>query len=468
VRLPIAEVPKASSTPQVDLSEARMLVVDDVAVNRTILREHLRVWGVALAEAASGEEALHILRTAVAEHRPYPVVITDYMMPQMDGLQLAAAMREDARLNDTLILMASSAAHIDRSALEHVGIAALLLKPLRSSQLHETLCTLWSAWQRGETVNLLTPARGGPHEPAATVSFDARVLLVEDVPANQMVATVALERYGCDVVVAQNGQEALDRLAHECFDLVLMDCHMPVMDGFEATRRIRAVDGPAATVTIVAMTAAAFKGDADKCLEAGMDDYVAKPTSQQKLLELLRTHCGGLERSTTSSVTDAEASTAAADSAGTQPMVHETTGATSAAWSAGALAAGMPAASEGEVDVQVLDHTVLWQLEQDVGPDAFGTIVGLHISEITEKIGAIPPELEAQRLDVVERYAHNIKTCAASVGAQALAQHAQALEAACRERHGGEATALLRDLAELADTALRAVDALQRRRVRPA
>ena len=94
--------------------------------------------------------------------------------------------------------------------------------------------------------------------------------------------------------------------------------------------------------------------------------------------------------------------------------------------------------------------------------------MGLHLSEITEKIGAIPPELEAQRLDVVERYAHNIKTCAASVGARALAQHAQALEAACRERHGGEATALLRDLAELADTALRAVDALQRRRVRPA
>ena len=154
VLLPVAEAPKASSTPQVDLSEARMLVVDDVAVNRTILREHLRVWGVALAEAASGEEALHILRTAVTEHRPYPVVITDYMMPQMDGLQLAAAMREDARLNDTLILMASSAAHIDRSALEHVGIAALLLKPLRSSQLHETLCTLWAAWQRGETVDL--------------------------------------------------------------------------------------------------------------------------------------------------------------------------------------------------------------------------------------------------------------------------------------------------------------------------
>ncbi|PON10682.1 hybrid sensor histidine kinase/response regulator, partial [Candidatus Entotheonella serta] len=141
VQLPLAKDPETTRAEQVDLSQARVLVVDDVAVNRTILQEHLQAWNVTVAEAASGEAALRLLHAAVADHQPFDIVITDYMMPQMDGLHLATMIHGDAQLQDTLIVMASSAVHLNRNELEQAGIAALLVKPIRARSLHDTLCT---------------------------------------------------------------------------------------------------------------------------------------------------------------------------------------------------------------------------------------------------------------------------------------------------------------------------------------
>ena len=336
------------------------------------------------------------------------------MMPEMDGLQLSTEIHADARLAGTEVVMVSSSARVERSALEEGGIVSFMRKPLRSSRLHDVLCTMWVARQQGESIDLLsaspqalnTDARGVIRTKLGSAAFDARVLLVDDIPANQMVVSLSLESYGCEVVLANNGQEALDRMGEQSFDLVLMDWHMPVMDGFEATRRVRAMDGPVSKTTIVTMTAAAFRGDEQKSIDAGMDDYLTKPITKRQILEALRRHCGGLERKAKAKVT----ATAPKNSKPGKPAPKKPD----------------PPSAPSRVDPQVLQVETLEQLERDMGADVWMMIAEMHVKEITSKLESLPAELAAKRLDVVERHAHNIKTCALSIGAMALGERAKA------------------------------------------
>jgi two-component system, sensor histidine kinase and response regulator len=263
---------------------ARVLVVDDNATNRFVLSEQLTAWGVRQAAAEGAPQAMAMLRSANAAGDPFTLVITDMQMPDVDGESLGASIRSESELNGTLLVMLTSLGRPgDAQYLASRGFSACLTKPVRQSQLFDCLATLLEG--RTSSGPVSSPEQPTRFVPAETRRRSERILLAEDNPTNQVVATRLLEKMGFAVVAVANGQDAVRALEAGPFDLVLMDLQMPVMDGFEATRAIR--DPRSAVrnrrVPIVAMTAHALKGDRERCLEAGMDDYVSKPVDPKKL-----------------------------------------------------------------------------------------------------------------------------------------------------------------------------------------
>jgi two-component system sensor histidine kinase/response regulator len=284
----------ASTAP--DLHGAKILVVDDYELSRLSITRLLAQWQVRFAEAGTGELALTLLQQAARLGDPFDAAIIDMQMPGMDGAQLASEIRRSSNLGATALLCMRTLG-LDRA---HDGDAELFAvsvsKPVRAAQLLDGL--MLSLATRGDAGASPEPERfaaQGPFTAAVPSPLRAasprgapsqiRVLLAEDNPVNQLVAQKLLGKLGIEVEVVVNGEEAIDALRKCRFDFVLMDCQMPIMDGFEATRRIRdrasGVLNP--LVPIVAMTANAMQGDRDKCLDVGMTDYLSKPVSLEDL-----------------------------------------------------------------------------------------------------------------------------------------------------------------------------------------
>ncbi|QEH36332.1 Signal transduction histidine-protein kinase BarA [Aquisphaera giovannonii] len=262
----------------VSLRDLPVLAVDDNETNRAILREVLSHWGMSPKLAPDAETALRMMALAAAAGSPFAVVVSDVMMPGMDGFELAERIRDRPELSGAAVILLSSAGARDDDARgRRCGAAAFLTKPAKQSELLDAIMTAVSALPREARPAGSRPV--GPEGPAAPGPARAlRVLLAEDNATNQVLAISLLERDGHLVEVAPNGKEALDALAARPFDVVLMDIQMPVMDGFEATALIREREGRSGGhVPIIAMTAHAMKGDRERCLESGMDGYVAKP-----------------------------------------------------------------------------------------------------------------------------------------------------------------------------------------------
>jgi CheY-like chemotaxis protein/anti-sigma regulatory factor (Ser/Thr protein kinase) len=268
------------------LRGARALIVDDNATNRVFLREQLRVWGVEADEAPDGPTALERLRAAAAAGSAHQVALLDMQMPGMDGLELARAIKDDPDLAGVKLLLLSSWAEAGHNGDGHeAGIDARLLKPIRASRLLAQLVALLG---RGSTAAPLSPKRTAPEPPASPPTRSARILVAEDNAVNQKLIARILEKKGHRVDVVGNGREAVDAVMKVGYDLVLMDVQMPEMDGLEATRRIRAADRPAvARIPIIALTANAMQGDQERCLSAGMDDYLSKPVKPADLTATL-------------------------------------------------------------------------------------------------------------------------------------------------------------------------------------
>jgi two-component system sensor histidine kinase/response regulator len=281
-----------------DLSGVRILAVDDNATNRFVVHEQLNSWHLRNDVCESGPQALQILREAQAAADPYDIVVLDHQMPEMSGEELARAIKADPALQETVLVMLSSHGQRgDANRMKDAGFAAYLTKPVRQSQLFDALAVSWATRMRGERSLLITrhtlaeSAAAPPQPPARTeLVIRARILLVEDNAVNQKVAVRMLEKLGCRVDVAANGSEAVQMLELLPFDLVFMDCQMPVMDGYEATREIRRREGQRAHQIVVAMTANAMQGDREKCLQAGMDDYISKPINKGDLINALNRH----------------------------------------------------------------------------------------------------------------------------------------------------------------------------------
>jgi PAS domain S-box-containing protein len=280
------------------LQNTRILVVDDNPVNQRILIEQLEGLKIRVHAVDSAENALKALLQAQQQHDPYWLAIIDYLMPVMDGEQLGQLIKQDLELRDTILVMLSSAGYQKESTqLQKKGFAAHLVKPLPQHQLQQTLLAIRTAFTSLKSLEFITMEKVNKFQfkRHPEVSPNTPVLLVEDNDVNRLVAVSMLEELGCQVTQALNGLEALECLEKQDFAVIFMDVQMPEMDGFEATRKIREQEAQQTANSqhqlIVAMTANAMQGDAENCLAAGMDDYIAKPISLERIFNILKKYC---------------------------------------------------------------------------------------------------------------------------------------------------------------------------------
>jgi PAS domain S-box-containing protein len=367
----------------VSLSGVRVLAVDDNATNRLILQELLTRWGMVPTLADSAPTALAAMRAAERAGTPFALVLSDVMMPGMDGFALVEEIRRQPELAGATVLMLSSADQQQDSArCRQAGVAAYLTKPVKQSELLEAVVSALSTSPKEgrETA----PRRDRVPQTCAT-GRPLRLLLAEDNATNRLLAVTLLEKMGHRVAVAVNGTEALDLLARESFDAVLMDVQMPEMDGFEATGQVRAGErGTGRHLPIIAMTAHAMKGDRERCLEAGMDGYVSKPVQAAELAQAL-----------------ASLAPAAAP-AETAPRVAEP---------------GPPA----------LDRAAMLQ---QVGGDEelLGALMRIFLQESSRLMPELHQALAAGDAARLQRLAHSLKGAASLFGVAAVTEAAQALE----------------------------------------
>ncbi len=267
-----------------ELKNLPVLVVEDNATNCSILQEILRNWEMNPTGVSTGKEALNALRLAGNADKTFPVTLLDFCLPDIDGLKVAEKIRKDPAIKDTKIIISTKAGtHINFDHLNKLGIAAHLPKPVRQSDLLDTIVTIL-ADSSGNTLRLNSPNQGQTSSPG----YKLNILLAEDNPVNQKLAVKILEKWGHSVVVADNGLAAIEAVEKDDFDVIFMDVQMPELDGLNATKRIRKDEASSGKhVPIVAMTAHATKRDKDICLESGMDAYVPKPIRPRELQKVL-------------------------------------------------------------------------------------------------------------------------------------------------------------------------------------
>ncbi len=366
------------------LREVRVLIVDDHPVNRQILDEHARSWDMRPETADSGLRALQLLRRAEAAGQPFELVLTDLHMPDMDGLELTRQIRRETLERQPLVVMLSSTHfEMESEAARQARVSRYLQKPVRRRQLHETLC------------ELLGVAGEEPPAEAPRLLLQGRVLLAEDNLVNQEVAIGMLMQLGVEVVTADNGREAVELAARQDFDLVLMDCHMPEMDGFEATRRIREQErlDAARRVPILALTADVQKGIQDQCKAAGMDAYLSKPFTRQ-----------ALQRAMAPWLAEAGEETAAPETAN---------------------GAGC------DIDDSALE--ALRKLSEDTGRDILGKSLRHFLQRAPADIEALKRALDDGDAENLRQIAHALKSAAANLGLVTFSAHCKQIEAQARK-----------------------------------
>lgn len=389
------EIPQTS----VKVHGLPVLVVDDNATNRRILEETFSYWGMKPVAVDSGSKAMDLLLEAWESGTPYPLVITDCMMPEMDGFQLVERIKEDPRMAaSTIIMLTSSGERGDASRCIKLGISAYLVKPIKQSELLFTVSKV-----------LEEPAPGVTH-PSLITRHSIResknrlkILLAEDNPVNQTVALRMLERMGHTVSLVENGKEAIETLKLASFDLVLMDVQMPLMDGFEATRALREWEKTAGKhVPVIAMTAYALKGDEEKCLEAGMDGYIPKPISAQHLYDVIE---GMMDQS---------------EKLEEKPLVT--------------------VQKRGILDKQV----ILDRVGGDV--ELLKEIVDLFLQDYPPLVAQIKDALQEGDYQLLEKSAHTLKGSVGNFGADSVVQAALNLENMGRNKQMGEVPQFLTNL----------------------
>ena len=281
--------PHEGPVPVVDLRGLRVLIVGNNEVNRRVLHEQVTSWGMRSGSRSEAMQVLQAMHEAKAAGDPYQVALLEYQMPEMDGATLAAAIRADPLLSDTVLIMLTSVSYSNQvRRMQGTGIDACLVKPVRRSQLLNTVASAWSRRQQSGLARLCEIPAPASKLRARFTGVPVRVLVVEDNVVNQRVAGLMLERVGLRPDVAGNGREAVAMCSMLPYDLIFMDCQMPEMDGYTATAEIRRRQGAGGRVAIIAMTAEAMQGTKQRCLAAGMDDYIVKPVRLEDMVDALK------------------------------------------------------------------------------------------------------------------------------------------------------------------------------------
>ena len=285
--------PRPSSLQPVQLADLHALIVDDNFTNRRVLHGMLSRWGMKPTAVDGGRAALQAIEVAQNAGRPFPLILLDGQMPEMDGFTLAEHIQKDSQLVDATIMMLTSAGHLgDAARCRELGISAYLVKPIRQGELLDAICQLLDKTAQKEPAPLVT------RHTLREEKNRTRILLAEDNAINQTLAVRLLEKRGYSVTVAPDGKAAVDAYHAGGFELVLMDIQMPGMDGFEATAAIRESEKlNGGHIPIVAMTAHALVGDQEKCLVSGMDGYVSKPIRPSELFGIIERMLEGKPKS---------------------------------------------------------------------------------------------------------------------------------------------------------------------------
>jgi PAS domain S-box-containing protein len=364
----------------------RVLVVDDYATNRLVFRELLDSWGCRLDEAVNGLEALEKLRQASSEQDPFRIAIVDMQMPIMDGKTLGQKIKADPLLCDTLLVMLTSVGMRGEAAqLQQIGFDAYLIKPVRISQLYDCLVTVLGSSSKASR---RSPRRiVTRHTLREDKKHKIRILVAEDNVVNQKVALRILGKLGYHADAVANGREVVKALETVPYDLVLMDVQMPEMDGFEACRMIRDPESRVGDhkIPIIAMTAHAMKGDRERCLQEGMDDYISKPVTPIALNEILNKH---LKRTTPS----------------------------------GERAQDSEAAQQGAVQIQRIQEISEGDMEFEQ------ELIKSFLLDTQERLLAIESAIRENDDEAVRREAHGMKGASANAGAKRLQEIASRLE----------------------------------------
>jgi PAS domain S-box-containing protein len=397
-KLPVLPVPR------LDLKCIRILIVDDNATNRSVLSRQITHWGIRNEAVESGNEALSALRNAKGEGNPFDLAILDMQMPVMDGLQLAQAIADDPAVRGIhLIMLSSMGLRGDAREARQAGIQGYLSKPVLPSVLYDCIATVMSlATDEPAAARLVTRY----NLPEARTRFNGRILVAEDNPVNQEVTVSMLRLLGCTVDVAGDGRKAVEAVGRGGYDLVLMDCQMPEMDGYEATRVIRAAEK--SRIPIVALTANAMEGDRNMCLEAGMDDHLAKPFLISQLGEILAAWLPEMTRP--------EHRAGSEKFAGESPGPQEES----------------PVAATSPIDAAVLEN--IRGLQQAGGPNLLARVVGLYLESSGKQIETLRNGVRNADAEAVHRAAHSLKSSSANVGAARLSGLLKDLEAMARAK----------------------------------
>ena len=277
-----------------NLQDLRLLVVDDNATNRQVIAHQTTFWGMKTTEASNADEAIRKLRRATRDGQPFDLVILDFVLPMMNGLDLASAIKKDSLIADVrLILMPSFGKRGHGRQARLAGVNGYLPKPVRQSDLFECIATVMCRdihQSLADEEKLQTPIDLVTQYTLEENRFirRERILLVEDNEVNQKIAQQQLEHLGYQVEVVPNGREAVKAIERQNYSLILMDCQMPEMDGYQATSEIRLREGDKKHTPVIAITANALRGDREKCLAAGMDDYLPKPFDKKGLSEMVK------------------------------------------------------------------------------------------------------------------------------------------------------------------------------------
>lgn len=271
-----------------DLDGLRVVLVDDNGVNREILSRQLRTWGCTVVPFGDPLEGLNSLAAMKGREAP-GLVLLDYQMPHIDGLEMCRRIRAVEHLARVPVLILTSVGFLRRrKLLLQAGASGQLTKPVKQSQLRASILTALGIQERDEAAGTPSTQLVTDFTTSSEQREKARVLIVEDNAVNQRVAAALLARGGYVTEIANNGSEALAAIARIPFDAVLMDCQMPIMDGLEATRTLRQREQrTGGHLPVIAMTANAMEGDRERCLDVGMDDYIAKPINGRELMEKL-------------------------------------------------------------------------------------------------------------------------------------------------------------------------------------
>ena len=418
--------------PRVALDALHVLIVDDNATNRNILLQHAIEWQMAASSAADGAEALGLLQGALRGGHPFDLAIIDMRMPVMDGAELVRAIKADAGMAALKIIMLSS---LDASAqlrqVTALGVEYCLTKPVRALELRHCIEAIGGC---GTPRAALVPALPAPPDTGAAGQAPLRMLLVEDNAINQEIALAMLEDSGYDATPADNGRRALALWERYPFDVILMDCQMPEMDGFEATRRMRRMEAQQGRdrTPIIALTANAILGDRELCLDAGMDDYLAKPYTRAALLAVL----------------------ARWRPASAAPQAAEAPAAQTPAVTAQAVQQA-PAEPAALLDAAALQN--LRAMRRPGRPDVLGRIIDLFYSDAPRLLGQLEVAAEASDAAALQLAAHTLKSSCANVGALGLSATCREIEQYARGNDVASALQHIRGIQQELDRVLAAL-----------